>query len=153
HGYAYGASSSFDMRGAAGPFFAAAGVQTDKTSEALTEFFKELDGIRTPIPADELDKAKSYVAALLPRSFETTQALAGSLAQVFIYNLPADYYQTFTERVRGVTVADAERAAARYIQPDKFAVVVVGDLKVIEPGIRALNLGPVSTVAIADVMK
>ncbi|MEO8521657.1 MAG: pitrilysin family protein [Acidobacteriota bacterium] len=153
HGYAYGASSSFDMRGAAGPFFAAAGVQTDKTSEALTEFFKELDGIRKPIPADELDKAKSYVAALLPRSFETTQALAGSLAQVFIYNLPADYYQTFTERVRRVTVADAERAAARYIQPDKFAVVVVGDLKVIEPGIRALNLGPVSTVAIADVMK
>ncbi len=72
---------------------------------------------------------------------------------MFIYNLPADYYQTFTERVRGVTVADAERAAARYIQPDKFAVVVVGDLKVIEPGIRALNLGPVSTVIIADVMK
>ncbi len=153
HGYAYGANSSFDMRGSAGPFYAAAGVQTDKTAEALTEFFKELDGIRKPVPAGELEKAKSYVAALLPRSFETTQALASSLAQVFVYNLPADYYQTFTDRVRAVTAAEVERAAARYIQPDKFAVVVVGDLKVIEPRIRALNLGPVSTVAIADVMK
>src|SRR6266545_3958419 len=35
HGYAYGAASGFDMRRSAGPFFASAGVQTDKTSEAL----------------------------------------------------------------------------------------------------------------------
>ena len=153
HGYAYGASSSFDMRGSAGPFFAAAGVQTDKTAEALTEFFKELDGIRKPIPTDELEKAKNYVALLLPRNFETTQSLAGSLAQMFIFNLPPDYFETFTTRVRAVTQADVQRAAERYIQPDKFAVVVVGDLKTIEPGVRALNLGPVSTVTIDEVMK
>jgi predicted Zn-dependent peptidase len=153
HGYAYGASSSFDMRGAAGPFYAAAGVQTDKTSEALTEFFKELEGIRKPIPADELEKAKNYVALLLPRSFETTQSLAGSLAQMFVYNLPANYFETFTEHIQAVTPADAQRVAERYIQPDKFAVVVVGDLKTIEPGIRKLNLGPVSTVTIDEVMK
>lgn len=153
HGYAYGASSSFDMRGSAGPFYAAAGVQTDKTAEALTEFFKELDAIRKPIPPDELEKAKSYVALLLPRSFETTQSLAGSLAQMFIYNLPADYFATFTDHIRAVTSADAQRAAERYIQPDKFAVVVVGDLKTIESGIRALNLGPVTIVTIDEVMK
>jgi predicted Zn-dependent peptidase len=153
HGYAYGASSSFDMRGAAGPFYAAAGVQTDKTAEALSEFFKELDGIRKPVPAEELDKAKNYVALLLPRNFETTQSLAGSLAQMFIFNLPADYFETFTSRVRAVTQAEVQGAAERYIQPDKFAVVVVGDLKTIEPGIRALNLGPVSTVTIDEIMK
>ena len=45
-----------------------------------------------------------------------------------------------------MTQADVQRAAERYIQPDKFAVVVVGDLKTIEPGISALNLGPISTV-------
>jgi predicted Zn-dependent peptidase len=78
HGYAYGAGSSFDMRTGAGPFYAAAGVQTDKTSEALTEFFKELEAIRKPIPAEELEKAKNYLALLLPRNFETTQSLAGS---------------------------------------------------------------------------
>ena len=35
HGYTYGASSRFDMRLSPGPFSAGAGVQTDKTSEAL----------------------------------------------------------------------------------------------------------------------
>ena len=153
HGYAYGASSAFDMRSAAGPFYAGAGVQTDKTAEALSEFFKELEAIRKPIPAEELDKARNYVALLLPRGFETTQGLAASLAQMFVFNLPADYYETFTSRVRAVTDADVQRAAERYIRPDKFAVVVVGDLKTIEPRIRALNLGPVSTVTIDDVMK
>jgi zinc protease len=153
HGYAYGAGSSFEMRSAAGPFYAAAAVQTDKTSEALTEFFKELDAIRAPIRADELEKAKNFLALGLPRSFETTQRLAGSLAQVFVYNLPPDYYATYTERVRAITPADVQRAAQRYIQPDKFAVVVVGDRKVIEPGIKALNLGPLKIVEIAEVMK
>ena len=153
HGYAYGARSSFEMRSAAGPFYADAAVQTDKTSEALTEFFKELDAIRTPIRTDELEKAKSFLALSLPRSFETTQSLAGSLAQVFVYNLPADYYATYTQRVRAVTPADVQRAAARNIQPDKFAVVIVGDRKLIEPGITALNLGPIKTVEINEVMK
>lgn len=153
HGYSYGASSSFDMRSAAGPFYAAAGVQTDKTSEALTEFFKELDAIRKPIPAEEIEKAKNYLALLLPRTFETTESLAGSLAQVFVYNLPADYYATYTDRIRAVTPADVQRAAERYIQPDKFAIVIVGDRKVIEAGIKALNLGPIQTIEIDDVMK
>lgn len=153
HGYAYGAGSSFDMRLAAGPFYAAAGVQTDKTSESLQEFFKELAAIRTAIPEPELEKAKSYVALALPRSFETTSSIAGSLSQVFIYGLPDDYFTTFTERVRAVTAADAQKAAERYIQPDKFAVVVVGDRKVIEPGIRSLDLGPIRVVTIAEVMK
>ncbi|MBM3820488.1 MAG: insulinase family protein [Acidimicrobiia bacterium] len=45
HGYSYGASSAFDMRLSSGPFVAAAGVQTDKTADALREFFNELNGI------------------------------------------------------------------------------------------------------------
>ena len=54
------------MRASAGPFFAAAGVQTDKTAEALKEFFNELNGILQPVPADELTRAKNYVALRFP---------------------------------------------------------------------------------------
>jgi zinc protease len=153
HGYAYGAGSTFDMRANGGLFYASAGVQTDKTAEALSEFFKELDGIRKPIPPDEVEKAKNYVALLLPRNFETTERLAGSLAQMFIYNLPQDYFATYTEHVRAVTPADVQRVAERYIQPDRFAVVIVGDRKTIEPGIKALNLGALKVVDVSEVMK
>src|SRR5262245_3188603 len=153
HGYAYGAGSTFDMRVNGGLFYASAGVQTDKTAEALSEFFKELDGIRKPIPPDEIEKAKNYLALLLPRNFETTERLAASLAQIFIYNLPQDYFATYTQHVRAVTSADVQRVAERYIQPDKFAVVIVGDRKAIEPGIDKLSLGQLKMVEPSEVMK
>jgi zinc protease len=85
-------------------------------------------------------------------NFETTASVAASMAQQFVHNLPDDFYATFTRRVRAVTAADVQRAAERYIQPDKFAVVVVGDRKVVEPGIRALKLGPIRIVTIEEVM-
>src|SRR5204863_9697815 len=75
HGYAYGASSRFDMRLSAGAFLAGAGVQTDKTADALREFFKELTGIREPISADDLAKAKNYVALGYPSDFATISDL------------------------------------------------------------------------------
>jgi predicted Zn-dependent peptidase len=153
HGYAYGASSTFDMRLGAGPFYAAAGVQTDKTSEALKEFFNELTRIHEPVGADELEKAKNYLALLLPRTFETQRDAANALAQTFVYNLPADYFQTYSDRVRAVTSADVKRVASEYIQPDKFAVVIVGDRKVIEPGVKALNLGPLTVVEAPEIFK
>lgn len=153
HGYSYGAGSSFDMRLGAGPFYATAGVQTDKTSEAVKEFFNELTRIHQPIPKEELEKAENYLALLLPRNFETTAGMASSLAQIWIYGLPADFYATYADKVRAVTAADVSAAAAKYIQPDKFAVVVIGDRKTIEPGIKALNLGPITVVAPGDVLK
>ena len=153
HGYAYGAASTFDMRRSAGPFYATAGVQTDKTVEALKEFFNELTRIHEIVPLTELERAKNYLALALPRNFETTRAVASSLAQVYVYDLPADFYSTYADRVRPITAADVKRAADKYIVPDKLLVVVIGDRKVIEQGIRALNLGPVTVADPAEVMK
>jgi predicted Zn-dependent peptidase len=152
HGYSYGARSGFDMRLMAGPFQAAAGVQTDKTAEALKEFLIELDGIRRPIPADELNKAKNYVALGFPSEFETTSDISRHLEEVLIYNLPDDYFPSYIPKIQAVTPAEALRVAERYIQPTKMAVVVVGDAKSVEASIKALNLGPMRLVPLTEVM-
>ena len=153
NGYAYGASSGFDMRISAGPFVAAAGVQTDKTADAIREFFNELNGILTPVPADELAKARNYVALGFPGEFETTGDMARKLEELVIYNLPEATFSNFVPSVTAVTAADLQRAAARFIQPERMAVVVVGDRKLIEGPIRALNLGPVTIVPIDDLFR
>jgi zinc protease len=150
HQYAYGAGSRFDMRLTPGPFFATAGVQTDKTAEALREFFKELNGIRQPIAADELTKAKNYVALSFPGEFETLGDLASHVEEMVIYSLPDTYFADYVRNIQAVTSAAVQKGASTYIQPEKFAVVVVGDRKVIEPGIRALNLGPVRVVSVDE---
>jgi zinc protease len=151
HGYAYGAGSGFDMRMGAGPFAASAAVQTDKTAEALTEFFKELNGILKPVPADELERAKNYVALQFPGTFETTGDMSRRLEDMNLFRLPDDYFTTYIQHIQNVTAADVLRVAQKYILPTRFAVVVVGDQKTIEPRIRALNLGPIKVMTIDEV--
>jgi predicted Zn-dependent peptidase len=151
HGYTYGASSVFDMRASAGPFTAFAGVQTDKTAEALKEFFNELNGILQPVPADELARAKNYVVLRYPSAFETTGDISRRLEDVLVYHLPDDYFSNYVKNIQAVTAADVQRVAQKYIQPARFVVVIVGDLKAIEPGVRALNLGPIKVLKLDDV--
>jgi zinc protease len=153
NGYSYGASSIFDTRLSAGPFFATAGVQSDKTGEALKEFFNELNGMLELVPAEELTKAKNYVALGVPGEFETTGDMARKLEELVAYGLPDDTFTNFVAAVSRVSSADLQRVAARYIQPDKMAVVVVGDRKLIEGPIRELNLGPVSFVPIDELFR
>lgn len=148
--YSYGAGSRFDMRLSAGPFFATAGVQTDKTADALREFFNELNAIGKPIGSEELTKAKNYLAFGFPAEFEAASDLAVRLEELMIYRLPDDYFTQYVSRVQAVTAAEVERAAVTHIQPGKLAVVVVGDRKTIEPGIRALNLGPVRVLSVEE---
>ncbi|MBI3401205.1 MAG: insulinase family protein [Acidobacteria bacterium] len=151
HGYTYGASSQFDMRAAAGPFSAAAGVQTDKTRESLTEFFNELNGILKPVPAEELSRAKNYVALRYPGGFETTGDVSRQLENALVFHLPDNYFSTYVQNIQAVTAADVQRVARKYIAPGRFAVVVVGDQKAIEAGIRSLNLGPINMMTIDEV--
>jgi len=151
HGYTYGAQSQFDMRLNAGPFVAAAGIQTDKTADALKEFFVELNGILQPVPADELTRAKHYVSLRYPLGFETTGDIAARLEQAVVYHLPDDYFSTYVQKIEAVTAAEVQRVAQKYIVPNKFAVVIAGDRAAIEPGIRALNLGPIKIMTVDDV--
>jgi zinc protease len=152
HGYAYGASSRFDMRLSPGPFTAAAGVQTDKTAESLTEFFNELRGIQEPLDADELTKAKNYLALGFPTDFETIGDLAGRLEELAIYGLPQRYFADYTANIAAVTAADVQRAAAAHIRLDELAVVIAGDLERIGPAVRALELGPVRVISPEDAL-
>jgi zinc protease len=151
HGYTYGAFSSFDMRASAGPFAAVAGVQTDKTSEAAKEFFNELTAIQQPVPADELARAKNYVMLRFPGGFETTADISRRLEEVLVYHLPDDYFTRYVQNIAAVSAADVQRVAKKYIQPGRFAVVIVGDRKTIEPGLRALNLGTIKPLTVDEV--
>jgi len=144
HGYTYGARSSFDMRRAAGPFTASAEVVAAKTDSGLVEFLKELNAIRDTVPATELLKTKRYLQLGQPADFETTQQIARALVPVALYNLPLDYYNNYVQNIEAVTQAEVQRVAREYINPGSLAIVIVGDRKSIEPGLKAVNAGPIS---------
>lgn len=142
-GYTYGAGSSFDMRQAEGPFTARAEIVREKSDSALIEFMKELRNIRETVPGEELNKAKRYLQLGLPAQFETTSDIAFRLAPLAVYDLPLDYFNNYAQQISAVSAADVQRVARQYVRPDNFSVVIVGDLKTIEQGIRAVKIGNV----------
>jgi predicted Zn-dependent peptidase len=132
---------------------AAAAVQTDKTSEALREFVIELERIGEPVGGEELTKARNYLALGFPGEFETTRDLSRHLDEMVVYRLPEDYFAQYVTRTQAVTAADLQRAATMYIQPSRFAFVVVGDRKIIEPGLRALGVRPVRPMTVSEALE
>jgi predicted Zn-dependent peptidase len=140
-GYTYGARTSFDYRSGPGPFIATAGVQTAVTKESVAEFLKELRGIRgaRPVSSAELEYAKQALIRGFPRSFETPEQISARLEQIVLYSLPDDYFNNYLANVRRVTTNDVARVAERYLDPSKMAILVVGDRRVIEPGLRSLE--------------
>jgi predicted Zn-dependent peptidase len=144
-GYTYGAGSGFSYRPLPGPFTAQSSVRTNVTDSALVEFFKEFNRLRDePVEAVELERAKAYLALGLASDFETTTQMAGQVGGLIRFGLPMTYYDDYVSRIMAVSVADIQRVARQYIRPDRFTIIVVGDVSAIRPGIEALKLGPVS---------
>lgn len=143
-GYTYGAFSAFDWQPIPSAFVAGASVRTDVTDSSLAIFVQEFRRIRTePVSAAELDRARQYVVLGALGDFETTGQVAGQIAALLPFRLPLETIPRDLEAIGRLGAADVQRAAARYLDPDRMTIVVVGDLKVIRPGIEALRLGPI----------
>ncbi|HYW07333.1 MAG TPA: pitrilysin family protein [Longimicrobium sp.] len=150
-GWSYGARSGYSMRLGAGPFTAQAGVMTGATDSALVEFVSELNRIRSePVMAEELDKAKRYVALGFPQTFETNPQVASQLANLVTYGLDPAFFSSYVQRVMAVTSDDVRRVANQYVRPGNSVIVVVGDRAKVEAGIRAANLGAVEIREVAE---
>ncbi len=148
HGYTYGARSGFDFRQGPGPFEAGGAVRTEVTREALVELVKELTDIAGPRPATptELAFAKDRLVKGFPSRFETTFGVAGALAELVVYHLPDDYFATYQAAIEGVTSADVDRVAKKYIDPGHMVVLIVGDRSKVEPTLKALPYAQVINV-------
>jgi len=145
HGYTYGAHSGYDWRRWAGPFSVDAAVQRDVTDAAIREVLHEIDRIRdAPVSASELSLATSYLDGVFPIRFETTDAVATALANLVIYGLPADFYDSYRAQVRAVTAADVLAAARAHLHPDRLQVVVVGDPDDVRGPLERMAFGPLT---------
>jgi zinc protease len=146
-GYTYGAGAGFDLRRGRGPFTARAAVNTEVTVPALHEILVELDRIReAPVTGEELRAAKNYLVGVFPLRFETPGPVAGSLAGLFVHDLPDDELDRYRSSIEAVTADDVLRVAREHIRPEAAAVVVVGDHDQFGEALAAAGLGAVEVV-------
>ena len=74
-------------------------------------------------------------------NFETPAQVAGALVNLVLYGLPDDYYSTYLSNINSVTLDDVRKAAAKYLDSSKMAIVIVGDVKVMKEGVERLKVG------------
>jgi predicted Zn-dependent peptidase len=146
-GYTYGASAGFDLRRARGPFTARAAVNTEVTVPAIQEFLVELDRIReAPVTDAELRAARDFLVGVFPLRFETPGPVAGSLAGLFVHDLPDDELDRYRAAIEAVTAADVQRVAREHIRPESAAIVLVGDHDQFGPALDEAGVGAVEVI-------
>ena len=127
-GYTYGAYSNFGGSKFRGTWISSSEVRTDVTEGAMKEFMYELNRLRTePVPAEELDNAKRAIIGSFALSLEQPATLLQNIITQKIYNLPADYWDTYPQKVSAITNKDVQNAAQKYLDMGHLQVVAVGD--------------------------
>jgi predicted Zn-dependent peptidase len=144
HAFTYGANSGLQWRRV--PQVSSIRGQSDivaaKTDSAIGEWLSEIRGIRgeRPVTQAELDFAKNNRTAGLPARFETVSQVAFEVANLLQSGVPADFFNSYAQNIDRLGGPDLVAAATKYLDPAQSVIVVVGDRRVIEPGLRALNL-------------
>ncbi len=120
---------------------------------------EEVNKIRTEkVSNEELNSETSAAIEGLTRRFATASAKAAQFATDDYEKRPEDYWMKFRDRLRGITADDVQRVAKKYLQPDKIAILVVGDADAIlkgnpdKPQFQMTKFGTVERLPLPDPM-
>ncbi|WP_395645858.1 M16 family metallopeptidase [Terricaulis sp.] len=139
-GLSYGAGSSLSARMAPGPIIASAQTRNDAAVQVYELMRAEIRRIGAEAASEtELGARKATLIGGFGRTVETTSGLAGQISTLALYGLPPSRLNTYVADVTAVTPQQAQAAAARYYDPDRADVVVVGDAQYFYDGIRRLR--------------
>ena len=135
-GLAYSAGSSFSY-GEHWPGEFSAGYQSksETVAYAAALAFEELRRMATSEVSDEeLATAKGSLRDSFPGNFDSSSSTAALFALDEMIGRPHAYWETYQERIDGITKADIQAVARKYLDPDQMVFLIVGDWAAIEPG-------------------
>ncbi len=125
-------------------------TKSDSTVDAIQQTYKVMDGLTTqPFTEEELKRAKDNILNSFLFRYDTKDKVLAERVRLEFYGYPADYLETYKAALEKVSVADLNAAAKKYIHPDKYAVLVVGNGPEIKPGLDDLKMGSVHNIDIA----
>jgi zinc protease len=127
-GYTYSPFSSSNTRAKTGSFVAGAFVRNEVTGPTILEILYELDRMRVlPVTDEELSAAKEYSTGNFSVELASQFGLAGRINTIYTFDLDKSFINDFRPKVEALTTADIQRAAAKYFDTYRAAIVIVGD--------------------------
>jgi len=140
-GYTYGIRSRFSGSKIKGPFTISSGVRSNVTL-ASASLVKDIVVQYGPnYNQDDLDITKGFMIKSNARAFETMRSKLSMLSNISNYELPDDYAKQREALVKGMTVEDIQKLAAKYLDIDKMNYLVVGDAATQMEKLEALGFG------------
>ncbi|GEO82566.1 M16 family metallopeptidase [Pararhodospirillum oryzae] len=126
-GLTYGVWSALYPYQKAGLWMAGIASQNARLPEALAVMKAEWARMASDGPtAQERADALTYLTGAWPLRFTSTESVAGMLASMRFYNLPADYIDTRNAALEALTLDDLRRVAKRLLDPARLTTVIVG---------------------------
>lgn len=131
--YTYGAYSQYATN-EYGSYFAASGdFRNAVTDSAITQFVYELTRITEgKVTADELAQTKAMMTGRFARSLQDAETYADFAYNIFKYNLPADYYKTYLQKLEAISEDDVLAISKKFINPKNLFIIVVGNEEVLD---------------------
>ena len=139
----YGARTGFDWRRGPSPFMLRTSVDVAATAEAVEDTLHEFEDMRgsRPVTADELHLAKASLTRGFAREYETVDQVVRAAAQLALYGLPDNTFETFIPSIDMVKPADVTRVASDLLPRAHLSVLVVGDPDVVAGPLGSLGFG------------
>lgn len=136
-GLTYGAYSSFSSHRLAGNFEASVFTRSEATVEATKLVVNLIRQMASgELSQAELDFARDYLVGVFPVLSETAEQVAGRILNVAQYDLPADYNETYQQRVGSVGTAQVMAMAKRYFDAENLDLVLVGNVQQFREALR-----------------
>jgi predicted Zn-dependent peptidase len=127
-GYTYGASSGLSALRYRGSWQAVTDVRSEVTGPALMELMGEIRRLRDQrVPDGEFRAAKRALVANFALDLESPGGILGDHLTRWLYNLPADYWDKYPDRIMAVTQEQVQAAARKYLDASRLQIVAVGD--------------------------
>jgi zinc protease len=128
-GWAYDISSGFSGALEPGSFAVSFQTKNETAMPAIRAVLDEIRRIRAqPVTPRELDDAKAFLTGNFPLRMDTLGKMVRLMGGIELYGLGLDYPERYAQIINGITAADVQRVARQYLDPDRFVLVVVGDL-------------------------
>ena len=67
-----------------------------------------------------------------------------------MYGLDLEDLPTYPNRINAVSVEDIRRAARTYLQPDRLAIVLVGEARAFVDDLRRAGFGDIEVLSVAE---
>jgi len=129
-GLAYDVYSTFDTDKDRGVFEVGVQTKNEAAKTVIDVIIEEIKRIqKEPVSDEELRDAKAYLTGSFPRRLDTMGKIAGFLTLTEFYQLGIDYDKLYPGYINLVTKEDVQRVAVKYLDPEKYVLVVVADLK------------------------